>query len=61
MHEAIKVPYNNIFENVFDLGSHKGTVMDVAVSSNRNVIVTLGEDKVMKFWDFNGVEMHGLF
>jgi WD40 repeat protein len=61
MHDAIKVPYNNIFENVFDLGSHKGAVIRTQVSSNRNIIVSLGDDKVIKFWDFNGVEIHGLF
>ena len=26
MHDAIKIPYVNIFENIFDLGSHRGII-----------------------------------
>lgn len=61
MHDAIKVPMNNIFERVLDLGSHKGNVVDLCVGVNKNIIGSLGEDKTVNFWDFNGSEIHGLF
>ncbi len=60
MHDAIKVPINNIFETVLDLGTHNGNILDLCVGVNKNIIGSLGEDKVVNFWSFNGTEIQGL-
>jgi len=54
MHEAIKTPYNQPFEKLFDLDSHKAPILDLLLTANKNILVTFSEDKYVKFWDFNG-------
>lgn len=61
MHEAIKTPYKQPFEKLFDLDSHKAPILDLLTTANKNILVTFSEDRYVKFWDFNGSDLTGVF
>lgn len=60
MVDAIKTAYKDPFEPIFEKGLHKGTINGLSSCVARAILVTLGQDKTCKFWEY-GAEIKGLF
>lgn len=51
--DAIRAVQKDPYEPLFEMGVHKGTIVDLSICPTRSILASISDDKTTKIIDFN--------